>query len=117
MRRNKGRFSASLLLSLALSPVSFVWAGTIAPKERVPRATTPAQCDPDLDSPDYVGGVDVNGNRIVPADVGGGVGVDLSHVTVTPVMRPGGKRPDIIVQGVKLGPADPPCVSRDQPDQ
>ncbi len=109
MRRKQGAVSASLLLFLVLSAVS---AAAAEAKERVPAATASAQCDPDLESPDYVGGVDVNGNRIVPADIGGGVGVDLSHVTVTPVVRPGGRRPQAVVQGLKFGPADPPCTPR-----
>jgi hypothetical protein len=67
-------------------------------------------CDPNLAGPDYVGGVDVEGHRITPADIGGGPGVDLSHISATPILAPGrhGRHMEVVVQGAE--PTEPaPC--------
>ncbi|MGA7674376.1 MAG: hypothetical protein WCA78_04945 [Rhizomicrobium sp.] len=60
-------------------------------------------CDPNLAGADYVGGVDVAGNRITPADIGGEDGVDLSQASAIPILKPGrhGRQVELLVQGVK----------------
>ncbi|MBU6299441.1 MAG: hypothetical protein KGJ79_11430 [Alphaproteobacteria bacterium] len=58
----------------------------------------------------------MNGDRIVPADIGGGVAVDLSHILVEPLLVPDrqGRHVKVAVQGVEFGPADPPCTPPDR---
>ena len=68
-------------------------------------------CAPNLAGADYVGGVDVEGNRVAPADIGGGESVDLSQISATPVLVPDrhGRHVELVVQGVKPAKSAPGC--------
>ena len=96
-----------VLLALVTLPCADARSGLTAARPAAVEKTP--SCDADLAGPDYVAGVDVSGNRIAPADLGGGQGVDLSRVSVTPILAPGrhGRRMKVVVQGVE--PAGPPC--------
>ena len=94
------------LVALPFENPAFAWAsGPIRGSEKS------APCDPKLESPDYVGGVDTEGNRITPADVDGGVSVDLSHVAVTPIEGRHRGHDEVAVQGVELTQGEPDCVA------
>ena len=71
-------------------------------------------CDPKLAGADYVGGVDVSGNHVVPANIGGGFAVDLSHVSAAPILVPGrhGRHVEVVVQGAEPAEPAPPCKGR-----
>ena len=68
-------------------------------------------CKPNLAGADYVGGVDVAGNPITPADIGGGEGVDINQVSATPVLVPDrhGRHVELVVQGAKPVKSAPGC--------
>jgi len=57
---------------------------------RIGKTTPP--CDPKLAQSAYIGGSDVDGNPVVPADLDGGVAVDLSKLQVEPILGRGGRR-------------------------
>jgi hypothetical protein len=101
---------ATLLVSLGLVALSYADAKPGTPIDSAVISDKTSTCDPNLAGPDYVGGVDVAGNRIVPADIGGGRGIDLSHVSAIPILAPDrrGRHVKVVVQGVE--PAEPaPC--------
>ena len=108
--RLEGIGIATLLVSLALVALSYAGAKPGAATDSAVISGKTSTCDPNLAGPDYVGGVDVAGNRITPADIGGGPGVDLSHISATPILAPGrhGRHVEVVVQGAE--PAEPaPC--------
>jgi hypothetical protein len=87
-----------------------------APSERLLTDGTPGPCDARLDQPDYVGGVDVAGNPVAPADlpaarnpVPDGVLVPLKrgsrHAGQAPVVTLDGKALDTLLNAK---PACPP---------
>jgi hypothetical protein len=107
--RPEGVGIATLLVSLSL--VALTGAGA-KPDVKIDSAVNSGEtdtCAPNLAGANYVGGVDVSRNRIAPADIGGGSGVDLSQISATPVLVPGrhGRQVEVVVQGVE--PAKPPC--------
>ena len=109
--RLEGIGIATLLVSLALVALPEADAGPRAPVAGPAAGGKTRPCDADLAGPDYVGGVDVSGNRIAPADIGGGEGVDLSRVSATPILAPGhhGRHVEIVVQGAEPAKSAPPC--------
>jgi hypothetical protein len=100
---------ATLLVSLALVAPPYADAKPGAAKVGAVNRDNTDTCQPNLARADYVGGVDVSGNRIAPADIG--VGVDLSHVSATPILVPGrhSRHMEIIVRGVGTAKPAPPC--------
>ena len=109
--RLEGIGIATLLVSLALVALPCANAKSDAAGDRAVKRGNTDTCDPNLAGPDYVGGVDVSGNRIAPADIGGGEGVDLSRVSATPILAPGrhGRHVEIVVQGAEPAKSAPPC--------
>ena len=107
--RLEGVGIATLLVSLGLIALSSAEARPGAVPDSAVSSGKTNTCEPNLAGPDYVGGVDVEGNRIAPADIDGGSGVDLSRISATPVLAPGrlSRRVQVVVQGVE--PAKPPC--------
>ena len=107
--RLEGIGIATLLVSLALVALPCANANSVAAGDRAVKRGITDTCDPNLAGPDYVAGVDVTGNRIAPADIGGGSGVDLSRVSATPILTPGrhGRHVQVVVQGAE--PAKPSC--------
>jgi hypothetical protein len=107
--RLEGVGIATLLVSLALVALPAADARPQVATDSAVSSGKSDTCAPNLAGPDYVGGVDVSGNRVPPADIGGEVGVDLSDIFATPVPVPGrhGRHIEVVVQGAK--PAKPPC--------
>ena len=107
--RLEGIGIATLLVSLALVALPCANANSVAAGDRAVKRGITDTCDPNLAGPDYVAGVDVSGNGIALADLGGGAGVDLSRVSATPILTPGrhGRHIEIVLQGAE--PARPPC--------
>ena len=105
--RLEGIGIATLLVSLALVTLSSAGAKPGVAIDSAVMSGKTITCDPNPAGPDYVGGVDVSGNRITPADIGAGTGVDPSRISATPVLVPfrHGRHIEIVVQGVK--PAEP----------
>jgi hypothetical protein len=99
------------LVCLALVALPLKNPAFARPSDPILTGEKPGPCDPKLESPDYVGGVDVDGNRITPADIDGGVSADLSHVAVTPIQGRDGGHGKVAVQGVKLTKGGPDCVA------
>jgi hypothetical protein len=98
------------LVSLALVALSAAGTQPGATIDSAVISGKTGTCDPNLAGPNYVGGVDVSGRRITPADIGGAPGVDLSHISATPILAPGrhGRHMEVVVQGVE--PAETaPC--------
>ena len=119
MRKTQGicpRKTASLLVLLTLVALPSAHAQPPG-KPSAPRFEhVSAPCEANRTQPDYLPGVDVYGNRVVPADLDGGASVDLQNVTVNPVVPVGHGRQksDVIVQGVKLAKPVPACVPKTQ---
>ena len=107
--RLEGIGIATLLVSLGLVALSNAEGQPGAVPDSAVSSGKTNTCDPNLAGPDYVGGLDVSGNRVPPADIGGEVGVDSSDISATPILVPGrhGRHIEVVVQGAK--PAKPPC--------
>jgi len=107
--RLEGVGIATLLVSLALVALPAADARPGSATDSAVNSDKTSTCDPNLAGPDYVGGVDVSGNRVPPADIGGEVGVDVSDISATPILVPGrhGRHVEVVVQGAK--PAKPRC--------
>ena len=111
VNRPEGIGIATLLVSLVLVALPYANARPGTARDSAVNSGETDTCDPNLAGPDYVAGVDVSGNRIIPADIGGGAGVDLSRVSTTPVLAPGrrGRHVEIVVQGAEPVKSVPPC--------
>ena len=98
-----------VLLAIIASPGVNAKPGT--PKNNAVTSGKTSTCAPNLAGADYVGGVDVEGNRVAPADIGGGDSVDLSQISATPVLVPDrhGRHFEFVVQGVKPAKSAPGC--------
>ena len=109
--RLEGIGIATLLVSLALVALPCAHARPLVPAANPAAVEKTRSCVADLSGPDYVAGVDVSGNRIAPADIGGGSGVDLSRVSATPILTPGrhGRHVEIVLQGAEPAKSVPPC--------
>ena len=112
--RLEGVGIATLLVSLVLVALSNADAKPGAAKDNAVTSGETDTCEPKLAGADYVGGVDVSGNRITPADIGGTSEVDLSHVSAAPVLVPGrhGRNVEVVVQGVEPAAPAHPCKGR-----
>jgi hypothetical protein len=100
---------ATLLVSLALVALSAAGARPGVAIDSAVISGKTSTCDRNLTGPNYVCGVDVSGRRIAPADIGGAPGVDLSHISATPVLMPGrhGRHMEVVVQGVEPAESAP----------
>jgi hypothetical protein len=103
---------ANILVLLVLVAVPFADAGT-PHKPPVPLfGHVSAPCAANTAQADYVPGVDVDGNRIAPADIDGGTTLDLRDIAVNPVVPVGHgrNRSAVVVRGVKLAGQTPVCA-------
>ena len=96
-------FAAVLALLFGILPLllaaTAAFGGTIRarPDDSILTGPPPGPCAEAQAGPDYVGGTDVNGYPVVPADVGGGPRVTLNSETVYPEVRAGGTRTEVAV--------------------
>ena len=112
MRKSQDSCKIALaLICLTMVALPFGNRAFAGPSDPISWAKSPVPAIQNSASPDYVGGVDVDGNRITPADVDGGVSADLSHVEITPIQGRGGGHGKVAVQGVKLTHGEPDCVA------
>ncbi len=102
----------TFLVLLALVALPCAQAGPAKSKASAVISDNTDTCRPNLAGADYVGGVDVSGNRITPADTE--PSVDLSQVSVTPVLVPNrrGRRMEIVVEGAVPAKSAPGCGRR-----
>lgn len=109
IRRAETGGIATLLVLLELVALPYANARPRTAEDSAVNSGETDTCAPNLAGAGYVGGVDVEGNRITPADIGGGTSVDLGRISATPVLVPGrhGRQADVVVQGAE--PAKPPC--------
>ena len=103
---------AAVMLFMAAAPV------VAHPSKPDPllSGSKPGPCDPKLDQPDYVGGVDVAGNPVAPADVPSARNPVPSEIVV-PLNRKqhGGENAVAVLDGRTLEPLlnpAPNCVAK-----
>jgi len=104
--------TASLLVLLALVALPAADAGTARKAPLPPFGQDSAPCEANIARADYLPGMDVDGRRVAPADVGGGYTVELRNLSVNPVVPVGhGRhRTEMMVQGAKLAQPAPACA-------